>query len=132
MIGANKMEKVEKSWGYEHWFVNIPEYCGKLLFVKRYRWSSKGAYHYHKIKDETFFIIDGILRLDYVTDDGQFKTIILQQYDSFRVKPGMKHKFTANNEDGCKFIETSTTHRDEDSYRVVWNEETESWDDVNN
>ena len=114
------MEKVEKTWGWEHWFANTARYCGKLLFVEIDKWSSKGAYHYHKIKDETFFVIDGTLRLDYVEDD-EFKTIILHKYESFHVPTQMRHRFKAISHNGCSFIEASTTHRDEDSYRVNWN-----------
>ena len=114
------MEKVDKSWGYEHWFANTETYCGKLLYVERDFWSSNGAYHYHEIKDETFLVIDGTLRLDYV-ENGEFKSIILHKYDSFRVPPQMKHRFTAISHNGCSFIEASTTHRDSDSYRVNWN-----------
>jgi len=124
------MEKVEKTWGYEHWFANTDKYCGKLLFVIQDMWSSKGAYHYHKIKDETFFVIDGTLRLDYVTGDGEFKTEILNQDDSFRVPPGMKHRFKALTARGCKFIEASTTHSDSDSYRVTWDKESKTWVNV--
>lgn len=114
------MEKIHKTWGYEHWFANTARYCGKLLFVQHGFWSSKGAYHYHKLKDETFFVIDGRLVLEYVTNDGEFKRKILEQYESFRVDPLMKHRFTGADPGGCKFIEASTTHRDSDSYRVNW------------
>jgi len=124
------MIKVTKTWGYEHWFENNDDYCGKLLFVEKDKWSSKGAYHYHKLKTETFFVIDGSLKLDYVTEDGEFKTIILNKYDSFRVPSEMKHRFTTKIKKGCKFIEASTTHRDSDSYRVVWNSEDKIWVDV--
>lgn len=124
------MEKVPKSWGYEHWFVNTSRYCGKLLSIENGKWSSNGAYHYHKMKDETFFIIEGTLRLDYVTNEGEFKTVFLDKYDSFRVEQLMKHRFTAASTGGCKFIEASTTHRDSDSYRVNWNEETKEWTPV--
>jgi mannose-6-phosphate isomerase-like protein (cupin superfamily) len=116
------MEKVYKTWGYEHWFVNNDKYCGKLLFVNKNMWSSKGAYHYHKLKTETFFVIDGTLRLDYIDLDGTFKMIILYKYDSFHVPAKMKHRFTAIS-DGCTFIEASTTHRDDDSYREKWDGE---------
>jgi len=119
-MSIEDIEKVEKSWGWEHWFVNTSRYCGKLLFVRWNEWSSKGAYHYHKLKDETFFIIEGTLRLDYVSDNGEFKSILLRPYDSFRVDKQMKHRFMAATPEGCKFIEASTTHRDEDSYRVHW------------
>jgi len=124
------MDKVEKSWGYEHWFVNGARYCGKLLSVEPGKWSSKGAYHYHKLKDETFFVIEGELQLDYVDNDGEFKTLFLKKYDSFRVHQQTKHRFTAVSSDGCKFIEASTTHRDSDSYRVNWDEEKKEWNPV--
>lgn len=114
------MEKVYKSWGWEHWFENNLKYCGKLLYVEFDKWSSKGAYHYHKIKTETFFVIEGSLRLDYVTNKGKLETKILKLYDSFTIPKEMKHRFTALTAKGCKFIEASTTHKDEDSYRVIW------------
>jgi mannose-6-phosphate isomerase-like protein (cupin superfamily) len=124
------MDKIKKIWGFEHWFANNDKYCGKLLYVEKGKWSSKGAFHYHKDKDETFFIIDGMLRLDYVTDDGEFKSAILKNNESFRVKQLMKHRFTALSGQGCKFIEASTTHRDDDSYRVNWDEDKKQWVDV--
>jgi mannose-6-phosphate isomerase-like protein (cupin superfamily) len=120
------MKKVEKSWGWEYWFANNEKYCGKLLFVRQDEWSSKGKFHYHKIKDETFFIVEGGLILYYVEDD-EFKTIILGMNENFHIPPGMKHRFTAATSVGCRFAEASTTHRDDDSYRVSWNEEKKEW-----
>jgi len=116
------MDFYEKTWGYEKWFANNEHYCGKLLFVEYGSWSSKGKYHYHNIKDETFFIIDGELTLDYYEGD-EGKRTTLKQYEYFRVPPGMKHRFTAATKEGCKFIEASTTHREEDSIRCALNTE---------
>lgn len=120
------MMKHEKSWGWEHWFANNAKYCGKLLFVRKGEWSSGGRYHFHKIKDETFFVIEGGLILDYV-EDGEFKEKMMESYESFRIPAGMKHRFTAFTNEGCKFIEASTTHSDDDSYRVLWDEENDGW-----
>jgi mannose-6-phosphate isomerase-like protein (cupin superfamily) len=115
---------VKKDWGYEIWFANVKEgpvdYCGKLLFVEKDIWSSGGKFHYHKIKDETFFILEGVLQLDYIVNDDIFKTIYLKPHETFRIKPFMKHRFTAMTDYGCKFVETSTFHSDEDSYRIEW------------
>jgi len=110
------MEKVEKTWGWEHWFANTEKYCGKLLFVEYNKWSSEGRYHYHKLKDETFFVIEGTLQAEYY-EDNVHHTITLSVNNSFRVPVGMKHKFTSLSPEGCKFIEASTTHFDSDSYR---------------
>ncbi len=120
------MKLYEKTWGWEHWFVNSRLYCGKLLFVRKGDWSSNGKYHYHNIKDETFFVIEGALILDYYKH-GEFKSITLRRYESFHVPPRMKHRFTSLTDEGCRFIEASTTHREDDSYRCEWDEENKEW-----
>lgn len=122
-----KENYVTKSWGWELWFANNKNYCGKLLHVFHGSWSSNGKFHYHKIKDETFLIISGSLILDYADEDDNIHSITLNEEQSFRVSPGMKHRFTAATHANCKFIEASTTHKDSDSYRVLWNERTKKW-----
>lgn len=118
-----------KSWGTEVWFENNDLYCGKLLTIYKGFWSSKGKFHYHKIKDETFYVIYGSLHLD-VEIDKVIKTITLDPHSSFRVKPGVKHRFTCAGGLVCQFIEVSTTHRDDDSYRCYWDHEEKKWIDV--
>lgn len=113
------IKEVSKTWGWERWIINTPDYCGKELFVRKDNWSSKGKYHYHKIKDETFYIIAGALILDYVENDN-FYNIIIKRGQAFRIKPGMKHRFTTTSPGGCYFIEFSTEHRDDDSYRCEY------------
>lgn len=121
------MPSIEKTWGWELEIVNTPEYCGKELFVRKDCWSSEGKYHYHKIKDETFYIIDGTLTLHYETEEGVLLGKKLRVGQSFRIKPGMKHRFTTKDFKGCKFIEFSTTHKDSDSYRVERNSYEGTW-----
>ena len=122
-----KETMVDKTWGKEKWFVNNHLYCGKLLSVNQGKWSSEGRFHYHKVKDETFFIVSGILHVDLVTLDNEFFSISLRGGQTYRIKPNVKHRFTALNVEGCRFIETSTTHRDEDSYRCEWDKENRTW-----
>lgn len=122
---------VEKTWGSELWFANNEKYCGKLLTVRPDEWSSKGKFHYHKIKDETFFVIEGRLWLDIADDEtGEYQRIHLYQNDSYRVMPGVKHRFSASSEFPCKFIEASTHHEEEDSYRCYYDKEKEEWINV--
>jgi uncharacterized cupin superfamily protein len=112
------LEYVEKTWGYEIWFENIPKkYCAKLLFIDYGKWSSKGKFHCHKIKDETFIVIEGTLLLetqDYV--GGSIKQHYLPPETSFRLEPYTWHRFKSISQTGCKFIEASTTHSDDDTY----------------
>ena len=115
----------KKTWGMEEWFENNEKYCGKKLTIYNGAWSSNGKFHYHKIKDETFFIIEGTLLLD-VEIDGVIRYLTLNTGSSFRVKPNVKHRFTSSSS-VCVFIEVSTTHRDDDSYRCFWDSETQKW-----
>lgn len=121
---------VEKSWGYEDWFANNEKYCGKLLFIENGKWSSEGNFHYHRIKDESFFVIEGSLLLEFVGDHNEIFTIELEEMQSARLFPGTRHRFTAISEKGCKFIEVSTTHSDKDSYRCYWDKEKSDWVNV--
>ena len=108
---------VQKSWGSEVWFANNDLYCGKELYVRKNRTSSDGKFHFHKIKDQTFYIMIGVLSLEYY-DPGCIKDrngIMLAKGDSFRIAPFIRHRFTAMHRD-CRFIETSTHHEDSDSY----------------
>lgn len=129
----------EKSWGYEYWLENNEQYCGKILQVLKNEWSSFGAFHYHKIKDETFLVISGTLMLDILdltrvevkrivsrnaitlrngNDMPWVNRYYLTEFDYMRLVPGVLHRFSSL-EDECMFVEISTTHREEDSYRIV-------------
>jgi mannose-6-phosphate isomerase-like protein (cupin superfamily) len=110
-------EFITKSWGWVKWFDNNELYCGKEIFVLHNKWSSKGKYHYHKLKPETFYVIKGILKIDYFNENNIECSIIVRPGESFRIEIGMKHRFTSLTKNGCKFIEVSTTHDDSDSYR---------------
>lgn len=120
-ITAKGNTLVKKSWGHEIWFANTDLYCGKELFIARGKCSSDGRYHYHKIKDETFYVLRGILQIDYF--DNEFHepnmyvdTVTLRKGESFRIYPYTSHRFMAVGLFGCKFIEASTHHEDDDSY----------------
>ena len=55
-----------KGWGYEKWIVNKDEYCGKLLHIIK---GKKCSWHYHKLKDETFYLQEGKILLKYSDED---------------------------------------------------------------
>lgn len=125
---------VPKTWGFEDWVVNTPLYCLKRMLVARGRGC---RWHYHKLKDETFMVVRGMLRLEYLTNEdiqtalnlghayadiltkapfsGLWRVVHLGIGDSFHVPPLMPHRFQAMGSD-CEFVEASTQHFDEDSY----------------
>jgi len=107
---------VPKGWGFEKWIVNNDKYCGKILhFVKGKRCS----WHYHKLKDEVFYVQSGKIMLRYSDLDSleDSYSLVLERGDSFHVKTGLKHQITALED--SEVFEFSTQHFDEDSHRIL-------------
>ena len=110
------MKHVDKGWGWERWICNGPEYCGKLLyFVKGKRCS----WHYHKIKDEVFYIQSGKIMVKYSENDSleNANEIILERGDNFHVNVGLRHQMIALED--TELFEFSTQHFDSDSHRIM-------------
>ena len=99
-------KEVPKVWGKEIWIVNR-NYCGKKLILNK---GFRCSMHFHKQKDETFYILKGKVLLEI----GMQKNIMLPG-DSILIKPGQKHRFTGLED--SEIIEFSTHHDDSDSYR---------------
>jgi quercetin dioxygenase-like cupin family protein len=129
---------VPKGWGYEKWLVNKKEYCGKILFFAK---GKKCSFHYHKLKDETFYIQSGKLWVGYSMkdclmdcedpfikcvnqekyykrlDDSLMNYVTLEPGSTFHVPVGMRHYMYG--ELDTEMFEFSTQHFDEDSYRIL-------------
>ena len=121
---------VKKDWGEELWIENNELYCGKKI-TNNGIWSSKGNFHYHPIKDETFYVAKGKLRVDVALEkNGWINTSILSEGMKIRIKPTIKHRFKALTK-LCEFIEFSTSHKEEDSIRCFWDKKGGKWVDVN-
>ena len=106
---------VSKGWGFEKWIVNCGEYCGKLLyFVKGKRCS----WHYHKLKDEVFYVQSGKIKVYYSEKDNlqNAAATILERGDNFHVYRGLRHQMVALED--TELFEFSTQHFDSDSYRI--------------
>ena len=108
---------VPKGWGYEDWIVNKKEYCGKLLFFKK---GKRCSWHYHKLKDETFYVHKGELevRFGWGDEKSSLNTTVkvLKAGDTFHVPVGMRHQMTGLTD--VEMFEFSTQHFDEDSIRI--------------
>lgn len=107
---------VPKGWGFEKWIVNNKKYCGKILFLIK---DKKCSYHYHKIKEETFYIQSGsiILRYSMSEDINKSTCIILKKGDVFHIPIRMIHQMEALED--TELFEFSTEHFEEDSYRII-------------
>ena len=107
---------VPKGWGFEKWVHNSEKYCGKLLYFAKGR---KCSWHYHKIKDETFYVQSGRLRVRFSFQDDLEKAdeVILGPGDNFHVPVGLRHQMEGIED--TELFEFSTQHFDSDSYRII-------------
>ena len=115
-MSFSEIKIVPKGWGYEKWICNNKEYCGKLLHIIK---GKKCSWHYHILKDETFYLQEGKLLVRYSDENNieDAKELILEKGDKFHVYRGLRHQMFAL-EDSDLF-EFSTEHFDSDSYRIL-------------
>lgn len=102
-------KRVEKAWGYEEPIVNTPDCCGKRMGLKH---GFRCSMHQHKVKDETFYIASGVMRLELNASEYD-----LGPGDSVRIRPGDWHRFSAYH-GPVVFFEFSTHDSPADSYRT--------------
>tara|TARA_Y100000401_G_scaffold115880_1_gene120419 strand:+ start:2649 stop:3038 length:390 start_codon:yes stop_codon:yes gene_type:complete len=106
---------VPKAWGKEIIIENNEFYCGKLLVFKA---NAKFSMHYHILKDETWYVQSGEFIYKWIdTEKGVTYTESLMPGDVVRQRVGQPHQLIARSDDSTIF-EVSTTHYDEDSYRI--------------
>jgi quercetin dioxygenase-like cupin family protein len=115
MSSSHPIKHVSKGWGYEKWIVNNDQYCGKLLFFNK---GKRCSWHYHKIKDETFYLQSGLILLFYGNVDGleDAETLVLEPGDKFHIPVGLRHQMVALED--SELFEFSTQHFDSDSIRI--------------
>lgn len=141
-VPTDQIRIIHKGWGYERVVVNSPLYCGKELYFFSGRSCS---FHYHRLKDETFLVKSGLIRIRWITPVGRTAPWwqderVLQQSevtdrtpqdilyqasairtlspgDVFHVPVGMIHQMTGLGD--SSLMEFSTHHEDSDSYRLL-------------
>tara|TARA_R110000824_G_scaffold227109_3_gene414921 strand:- start:471 stop:830 length:360 start_codon:yes stop_codon:yes gene_type:complete len=116
MSTSLEIKFVPKGWGFEKWIVNCEKYCGKLLYFVK---GKKCSWHYHKIKDEVFYVQSGKILVRYSDGDDldSCQTVVLERGDNFHVPIGLRHQMEALED--TELYEFSTQHFDSDSYRIT-------------
>jgi len=131
MISKDRdVEFHRKGWGYEQWMANSELYCGKLLVVFA---GKKCSIHYHKLKDETFYIQDGTILMRvweepwetpelYIREEHPnleySDEFLMEQGDRLVIPPNTPHQFIGVAAEST-IIEISTQHFEDDSYRIL-------------
>lgn len=107
---------IQKGWGYEIIWATNDLYCGKIMVFEKV--GSKFSMHFHKEKDETWFINSGKFLLRYIdTTTAQLNEKILSEGDTWRNPPLMPHQLEAMVA-GSMIFEVSTADSVEDNYRI--------------
>ncbi len=102
--GLNKFSKI----GLTMFNIINREYCKKILVLLP---GQKHPTQFHKIKEETFNLLHGDLKLSL-----NGKIIICNPGDVITIKPGDHHEFSSKY--GCIVEEISTTHYKNDSFYI--------------
>ena len=114
---ARHSGKVDNGWGYELIWATNDLYCGKIMVFEKL--GAKFSMHFHKEKDESWFVNSGSFKLRYI--DTQTATVmekILGPGDTWRNPPLMPHQLEAL-EVGSSITEVSTPDSIEDNYRII-------------
>ena len=109
-----------RSWGKETLLCVAPgKYTLKALNIEK---GNKGGLQFHRLKDESGYLVSGRLLVRYDKGDGSLEEKILVPGDHFRFPPGLVHQEEALED--CLIIEASTAHandrvRVEEQYGLV-------------
>lgn len=107
---------VQKGWGYEIIWATNDHYCGKIMCFEKV--GSKFSMHFHKEKDETWFVNNGRFLLRYIdTKTAQLHEKILNEGEVWRNPPLMPHQLEAMVA-GSMIFEVSTADSVEDNHRI--------------
>ena len=102
------MRKVEKPWGYEEIWAETKKYVGKRLVILP---GHRLSLQYHEKKEETIYVMDGLLRVWESEEESNFKD--LPTGSVYHVNPGQVHRFGSPNGVSTVLIEVSTPEIDD-------------------
>lgn len=84
--------RVDKPWGYELRWAVTDRYLGKVIHVDR---GHKLSLQYHVQKDESVYVLSGVLDLVLEDETGELRTHRLGPGESARIRAGRRHRFVA-------------------------------------
>jgi len=107
--GKRTPERVDKPWGYELIWAKTDRYVGKILHIDA---GHALSYQYHRVKEETIYVMGGTLTLHVADDDsGEPRVVEMATGDVFHITPGLRHRFEAK--EAVDLLETSTSELDD-------------------
>ena len=107
----------EKGWGRQLIWATNDKYCGKIMVFEKK--GSKFSMHFHKEKDETWFVNGGKFKVRWIdTKDATVFEKELKEGDTWHNPPLQPHQLEAL-EPMSSITEVSTPDSVEDNYRLI-------------
>ena len=108
----NRKRKIVKPWGHEIIWAETKEYVGKTLFIKE---GFRLSLQYHEQKEETIMVLSGRLEMvvSRARNKGGMETLILEEGETFHVRPHTIHRFCATQGTDVTLVEVSTNYLEE-------------------
>lgn len=100
--------RTDKPWGCELLWAFGERYAAKMLHIETGR---RLSLQYHRVKDETLFVLCGRLVLELEDSDGRMARHVGTAGQVFHVPAGRKHRLSA--EAACLVVEASTPELDD-------------------
>ena len=111
--------RVKKNWGSEESIGLNPYYESKIMTVTP---GFHCSIHFHKIKKETFILVEGELIVETINmSNGKMSITHLQnKYDNITIINEVPHRFYCpdGQKENTVFIEVSTEDSADDNYRI--------------
>jgi mannose-6-phosphate isomerase-like protein (cupin superfamily) len=101
-------QRVDKPWGYELIWAKTDRYVGKILHIDA---GQALSYQFHRVKEETIYVLRGRLTLHVSEDDAPPRVLELGEGEIFHITPGLRHRFEAAQD--VDLLETSTPELDD-------------------
>jgi mannose-6-phosphate isomerase-like protein (cupin superfamily) len=102
------LSAIVKPWGGEQLLAHTDHYALKRIKVNKGEGSSL---QYHNQKEESLYLLSGLLRFEIGPNETQLETVQLKAGDCIDVPTGTVHRTLALED--CDLIEVSTPHLDD-------------------
>ncbi len=100
--------RVDKPWGHELHWAHTDRYVGKILHVRA---GHALSYQFHRVKDETIYVLGGRIRLTTAVEGAEPEVRELGPGSVFHIPAGLRHRFEAVED--TDLLEASTPEIDD-------------------
>jgi mannose-6-phosphate isomerase len=90
--GPRPAQHVAKPWGEQFIFAVTASYIGAVNHIRQ---GQSLSLQFHRTRDETLYLYDGLLHVEFESDDGEMHTVQMRPGQSIRFCPLRKHRISA-------------------------------------